>query len=296
MRITACMGTAVSVVIAVSCTATNDTACYVGTWTDPNDDGPPFYGGPLTLTEAMDGGPVVGSTSAGLDSVSVELVTDTLDNVILTNQAGALLCAGCSASAETLTCSGILSRAVCSFTRLGSPPSGCADTITCDDGAPCDAGSTCEAAGCNPSDATVRDATVRDASRRDASQHEASSHDAKRSEVGVRDVRVRDVGQSEPLEDRTCGTSGASGGTFKYSVSPVGGEGQVCEVSCTGGDISSIVVTYGSNCHPTLCPEAGSGCVGSSQCSVKVDNVICGSDPCPNVAKGATIVVACGPG
>jgi hypothetical protein len=90
-----------------------------------------------------------------------------------------------------------------------------------------------------------------------------------------------------------CGAACPVGSTCEYAVAPQINEGQACAVGCAGGTIESVSVTYASNCAPTACPDASTGCVGTSSCTIQPGNTACGGDPCVNVAKASKLDVTC---
>jgi hypothetical protein len=92
-----------------------------------------------------------------------------------------------------------------------------------------------------------------------------------------------------------CGAACPVDSTCEYSVAPQVNEGQACAVGCATGAIQSASVTYASNCAPTACPDAATGCVGASSCTSQPGNTACGGDPCLNVAKASRLDIVCQP-
>jgi hypothetical protein len=262
-------------VLSLSCTASVDTTHFAGSWT--SDTG--TYG-LLQLAPSTSGASLfVGTYSApGVADYSVEVVNDTLNNVIITDPDGALFCGKCSATEVLLTCPGILSRGVCSFVR--KPVTCSSGEVVCD-GACTNLESSPDNCGrCGHACGSARCLEGSCVDRADAGRF---------AEAGPVDSGPASVDGG----GLACGTPAPPDASSVYSISPVGGEGQMCPVSCADGTIQSIAVTYGSNCHPRDCAAAAAGCAGASSCTVTVDNTVCGDDPCPNVAKGATISITC---
>jgi hypothetical protein len=91
-----------------------------------------------------------------------------------------------------------------------------------------------------------------------------------------------------------CGNSCPANTTCLGEAAPVGGEGQMCSMSCAGGSqIATITDVYATNCNPTPCSAAIASCPNNTSCDVTLSNSICGVDPCPGTPKSWSVTITC---